>query len=148
MENDYEYSQNAIQNVNRLIKSLKNRIATTESTTDKYENIVYVDCDIFSTDVLVSALAESLSLFNLTPLYSEFNFDDSSFIDEQGPLLVEGALIILKGTKSLIETGKKEFKIEEDGINFVLPTFSELTSTQWISEIDKHSQKIKEIKSQ
>lgn len=146
MEN--EYSQDAIKNINRLLKPLKKKLSSNKSITDKQENIVYIDGDIFSIETLVSALASSLTLFNECPLFSRFSFDETGFIDEHGPLLIEGAFVILLGTRSLIEAGKKEFVTKDDGISFSVPTISELLTTSYSVEIQNYCEKVKRTKSQ
>src|SRR5690606_10474703 len=66
------YSQNAICNINGLLKALKRRLKSSgvRPSCDANGNIIYETCDIFSTDELVTFLADSLSMFNEVPHFT------------------------------------------------------------------------------
>ena len=107
--------------------------------------MVYIDCDIFSVDVLVTFIADSLTLFNEIPHFTEFTFDDVEFVKMFQNVLMQGALLMALSSKALIERGR-EFTISDNGINFTPPTVSEMLSTQGSAELTNHTEKVKQIK--
>jgi hypothetical protein len=143
----FDYSQAAIKNINKLLKSLKARLnsAGKAKSTDSYGNVVYVDCDIFSIDMLVTFLATALWDFNQVPFFTFFQFDDDNFVDQFGEILVEGATLYSLASKALIERGR-EFQITDNGLSFNPPTVSELMNTQYNTLLSHYWEKLKYIK--
>jgi hypothetical protein len=143
----FNYSQNAIYNINKLLKLLKARLNNDgkAKSTDQFGNTIYVDCSIFSVDMLVTFLAGALSDFNMTPYFTRFRFDDTQFIDQFLEILVEGATLTALASQALIERGR-EFAITDQGISFVPPTVSELLNTQWTTQLTNYWEKLKMIK--
>lgn len=143
----FQYSQNAIKNINKLIKSLKARLNSSgkAKSVDSYGNTIYVDCDIFSIDTLTTFLATALWQFNQTPFFTFFQFDDANFIEQFGEILVEGATLYALASHALIERGR-EYTITDNGINFNLPTISDLMNTQYSSLLSVYMDQLKYIK--
>lgn len=143
----FQYSQAAIKNINKLIKSLKSRLnsAGKAKAADGYGNTIYVDCDIFSIDMLVSFLATALWDFNQVPYFTFFQFDDDNFVEQFGEILVEGATLYSLASKALIERGR-EFQITDNGLSFNPPTVSEMMNTQYSSLLAHYWEKLKLIK--
>jgi hypothetical protein len=143
----FNYSQDAIRNINKLLKSLKARLnsAGKAKATDVYGNVVYVDCDIFTIDMLVTFLGTALWDFNQVPFFTFFQFDDSNFVEQFGEILVEGATLYALASKALIERGR-EFQITDNGLNFNPPTVSEIMMTQYSSLLTHYWDKLKMIK--
>lgn len=143
----FDYSQIAIFNINKCLKALRARLNSSGKvlTKDVYNNPIYVDCDIYSVDMLVTFLADSLTLFNEIPHFTLFTFDDSEIIKQFQNVIVQGATIMALSSKALIERGR-EFTISDNGLNFTPPTMSEMLSTQWQKEMDNHFEKVKIIK--
>lgn len=143
----FDYSQNAIANISKLLKALQARLNSSGKSlaTDKYGNKIYVDCDIYSVDMLVTFIAISLEEFNQIPHFTEFTFDDDEFIKLFFAILVQGASIQALASKALIERGR-EFVISDNGINFTPPTISELMTTYWQAEMTNYTEKVKQIK--
>jgi len=143
----FQYSQAAIKNINKLLKSLKARLNSSgkAKATDKYGNVVYVDCDIFSIDMLVTFLATALWDFNQVPFFTFFQFDDDNFVEQFGEILVEGATLYSLASKSLIERGR-EFQVTDNGLNFNPPTVSDLMNTQYSALLSHYWEKLKMIK--
>ena len=114
----FDYSQCATININKLIKSLKARLnsAGKAKSTDGYGNTIYVDCDIFSIDMLVTFIATALWDFNQVPYFTFFKFDDDDFVDQFGEVIVEGATLYSLASKALIERGR-EFQLTDNGLN-------------------------------
>ena len=143
----FRYSQCAIQNINKLMKSLRARLnsAGKAKSVDGYGNTTYVDCDIFSVDMLTTFIATALWDFNQVPYFTFFTFEEDQFVDQFGEVLVEGATLYSLASKALIERGR-EFQITDNGLNFNPPTVSELMQTQYSTLLSNYWEKIKYIK--
>lgn len=143
----FNYSQAAIKNINKLLKALKMRLHSSgkAKSADKYGNVIYVDCDIFSIDMLVTFLATALWDFNQVPFFTFFQFDDDNFVEQFGEILVEGATLYALASKALIERGR-EFTITDNGLNFNPPTVSDLMNTQYSTLLSHYWEKLKMIK--
>lgn len=143
----FQYSQEATTNINKLVKSLRARLNSSgkAKSADAYGNVVYVDCDIFSYDMLVTFLATALWEFNQTPYFTFFEFDDNNFVEQFGEILVEGATLYALASKALIERGR-EFQFTDNGLNFNPPTVSELMMTQFNALLTLHKEKLVYIK--
>lgn len=143
----FNYSQAAIKNINKLLKSLKARLNSSgkAKSKDAYGNVTYVDCDIFSVDMLTTFLATALWDFNQVPYFTFFTFDDDNFVEQFGEILVECATLYALASKALIERGR-EFTISDNGINFNPPTVSELMNTQYSTLLSQYYDKLKYIK--
>lgn len=143
----FNYSQAAVKNINKLLKSLRARLNSQgkAKATDGYGNTIYVDCDIFSIDMLVTFLATALWDFNQVPFFTFFQFDDDYFVEQFGEILVEGATLYALASKALIERGR-EFTLSDNGINFTPPTVSDLMNTQYSTLLSHYWEKLKMIK--
>lgn len=143
----FQYSQAAIHNINKLLRSLKARLNSSgkSKATDKYGNVIYVDCDIFSVDMLVTFLATALWDFNQVPYFTFFTFEMDDFIEQFGEILVEGATLYALASKALIIRGQ-EFSITDNGINFNPPSVSELMQTQYSTLLTHYYDKLRYIK--
>jgi len=102
----YCYSQNAIRNIDLLIKLMRARLksAGKHRTTDKFGNVIYTECDIYNIDELVSFLIMSLSAFNQTPHFTFFTFEDTEIINPFAAILVQGAVLPALSGQALIES--------------------------------------------
>jgi len=127
----FTYSQTAITNINKLLKMLKARLNSSGKveTKDQNGNKIYVDCDIFSIDMLVTFLSMALSHFNSIPFFTFFTFDDSGFVAQFGQNIVDGATVYALASHALIARGL-EVNISDQGINFTPPSVSELLNSQ------------------
>lgn len=143
----FHYSQCAIININKLIKSLKSRLNSSgkAKSSDSYGNTTYVDCDIFSVDTLTTFIATALWDFNQVPYFTFFTFDEDGFVDQFGEVLVEGATLYALASIALIERGR-EFQLTDNGLNFNPPTVSELQQTQYSTLLTHYWDKLKYIK--
>jgi len=143
----FNYSQEATININYLLKALRARLKSSGKvrSKDQYGNQVFIDCDIYSTDQLVTFLADSLTLFNEIPHFTNFTFDDTDIIRQFLNIIVQGATLLALSSQALIERGR-EFQITDNGVNFNPPTVSELLNTQFSTELTNHMEKLKMIK--
>jgi hypothetical protein len=143
----FHYSQTAIRNINKLMKSLRSRLNSSgkAKSTDTYGNVIYVDCDIFSVDMLTSFIANAITDFNQVPYFTFFTFEDTIFLDIWHDIIVEGATLMALASQALIERGR-EFQITDNGVNFNPPTISELLNTQYTTLLSNYYDKLKYIK--
>ena len=143
----FRYSQCALININKLMKSLKARLnsAGKAKAADSFGNTIYVDCDIFSVDTLTTFIATALWDFNQVPYFTFFTFDEDIVVDQFGEILVEGATLYALASIALIERGR-EFQITDNGLNFNPPTVSELLQTQYSTLLSHYWEKLKYIK--
>lgn len=141
------FSQNAICNINLLLKSLRARLDSQGKSRfqDEFGNDVFVDCDIFSVEQLVSFLAISLSMFNEIPHFTFFTFEDTDIIAQFHEMFVQGGAMYALSSKALLERGR-EFQLTDNGVNFNPPTVSELMQTEWSAMLSQYFEKIKFIK--
>jgi len=146
-EVSFNYSQPAIKNINKLIKALKARLNSSgkSKSKDAYGNVVYVDCDIFSVDMLVTFIGIALWDFNQVPYFTAFSLDDDNFINQFGEILVEGATLYALASIALVERGR-EFTLSDNGLSFTPPTESELLNTQYSTLLTHYWDKLKYIK--
>lgn len=143
----FEYSQKAIHNINKLLKGLRARLnsAGKSKGKDANGNVIYVDCDIISIDMLVTFLATSLANFNEIPFFTFFQFDDDDFVAQFYEVLIEGATLYALSSMSLLERGL-EFSITDNSLSFQPPTVSELLNSQWSTTLNSYNEKVKYIK--
>jgi hypothetical protein len=143
----FNYSQIAIININKLLKTLKARLNSSGKTksTDGYGNVIYVDCDIFSMDMLVTFLANALTDFNQVPFFTFFTFEDTDILNQFHDIIVEGATLMALASQALIERGR-EFVVTDNGVSFTPPTVSELLNTQYTTLLSNYYDKLRYIK--
>jgi hypothetical protein len=143
----FQYDQASIYNINKLLKMVKARLNSSgkAKSTDPYGNVIFVDCDIYSIDMLVSFLAMSLNKFNTTPYFTNFVWQDATFFAQFGEVIAEGAVVFALASQALIERGR-EFQLNDNGISFTPPTVSELLNTQFSTEIAHMWEQVKMIK--
>lgn len=141
------FSQQAYDNINKLLKLLKTRLNSTGKikSIDSFGNEIYVDCDIFCTDQLTDYLILSLSWFNQTPVFTSFSFEDTVFVEIFSEIIVTGAVIQALAAKSLIEKGR-EFAVTDDGLTLNPPNVADLMHTQFALLLDYHVLRLREIK--
>lgn len=143
----FDYSQAAIFNINKCLKMMKARLNSSGKSKkiDQNGNVVYVDCDIFSIDMLVTFIAMSLNKFNTTPYFTSFTFNDSAFFAQFAEVIAEQASVMALASQALIERGR-EFQLTDNGINFNPPSVSELLNTQFNTELAHCWEQVKFIK--
>ena len=143
----YNFSQEAIQNINIIMKGVRTRLSSSglAKTTDAFGNVTYQNCDIFSVDQLTVFIVGALSAFNQIPTFTAFTFESSEIIKIFWEVLVQHAVIYALGSKALLERGR-EFNITDNGVSFVPPSMSELLNTQFSAELGNWTEKVKLIK--
>lgn len=147
----YNFSQVAIYNINGLLKVLKSRLRSNgrvpRPDPNNSNNIVYVDCSIFSTSLLVDLLVMSLSNFNLVPHFTSFTWEsDPSFFLIFGELVIEGAYIYALAGQALLEAGRN-YSISDAGLVFTPPTVGDMLNSQYGTTLTAYNEKLKYTKS-
>ncbi len=148
-EPDIRLSQEAIKNLNRLIKLLRLRLQSSgrHQIKNEYGGIEYENCEIFSVDELYAFLCSSLAEFNLYPHPTGFTWEDPFVVDDFADILVEGAYIMALGSKALIEKGR-EYNITDNGISFQPAAVADFLNSQMNSLLGPYREKLKTIKAQ
>lgn len=143
----FNFSQEAIANINQCLELLRARLNSSgwKTTKDVNGNKIYVSCDIFSTETLVTMLISGLSIFNSVPTFTNFKFHDTEFFEIFIEPVVEGAVIIALASKALIEKGR-EFSITDNGLSFNPATVADVLQSQYSTELTAHRELIKQIK--
>lgn len=143
----FNFSQNAICNINNLLKSLRARLKNNGKSRklDQYGNVVYKDCHVFNEDELVSFLCQSLSEFNGIPVFTFFTFDDTHIIQLFHDVLVQGATYLALGAQAIIERGR-EFTIQDNGVGINPPSVADILNGQYQTELANWFEKVKYIK--
>lgn len=144
----YDYSQNAICNINKLLKLLRSRLNSRGKSRvkDAFGNEELVDCDIFTVEALIAFLITGIEEFNAIPFYTQFTFEDTEFLKIWGSLIVQRALYEALASKQLIERGR-EFDLSDNGMSFKPPGVSEVLGSQYAAEMSNWLDKVKIIKS-
>lgn len=143
----FNYSQTSIRNINKLLKTLKARLNNNgkAKSTDAFGNVIYVDCNVFSDEMLITFIANAITDFNQIPYFTFFTFDDTGIIDQFHDVLVESATLYALASQALIERGR-EYQITDNGVNFNPPSMAEMLNTQYTTVLTQHFEKIKYIK--
>lgn len=143
----FNYSQTAIRNINKILKSLRARLNNDgkATSTDAFGNTIYVDCSVFSIEMLTTFVATALTDFNQVPYFTFFTFEDSPFVKQFLDILVEGATLSALASQALIERGR-EYAISDNGVTFTPPTVSEMLNTQYNTLLTAYFQKLTMIK--
>lgn len=143
----FDYSQEAIHNINKLLKTLRARLRSRGQVKvkDSSGNDIWVDCDIFSVETLVSLLGNSLSFFNQVPHLTFFTFEETYFVDQFHEILVEGALMNALQGQALLEVGAQQ-QISDSSVSFNPPNLGEMINGQYSSIFGQYFEKIKFIK--
>jgi hypothetical protein len=141
------FSPSAQKNVDTLVFLLQHRLQSKGKAkgADQSGNIIYIDCDIYSKEMLEAFIALSISDFNQVPYFSFFTLEDDKFVECFTEVLVEGAVLYALSSQALIERGR-EFMIGDHGISFTPPSISEMLNTQFSTLLSHHWEKLKTIK--
>lgn len=134
-------------NKETCLKSLKAVLQSTDKakSIDNHGNVVYLDVDVYSDEMLNTFLDMSLSDFNQTPYFTFYSYQDEKFVKIFMASLVKGAVLYALSSQALLERGR-EFTIVNGGINFDPPNLSEFLMTQYRILLEHHFQELKNIK--
>ncbi len=143
----FNYSQNAIFNINKLMKALRARLNSRglAKTKDEFGNTTYEDCDIFSVEQLTVFIAEALAGINYVPHFTFFTLEDTEIIDFLFDLIVQYAYFLAIESKVLLERGR-ELSINDNGVTFQPPGISDMMNSIMQLEINNWWDRVKLVK--
>ncbi len=147
-ETPFNYSQNAIMNINKLMKGLRARLNSRGKSKqkDEFGNVQYVDCDIFSVEQLTVFIATALTAFNEIPHITFYTFEDTDIINLFYDVILDYAVILAIESKLAIERGR-ELTIQDSGVSFSPPGVSDILNSLMGLRLSHWFEKIKLIKS-
>jgi len=137
-----------MSNLEKLKGYLRDRLSSRckKQSIDANQNVVYIDSDIYSDETLENFLALSLSDFNQIPRFTNYTFDQDSFVERFAAILVEGATLYALASQALLERGR-EFTYENGGVMLQPPNVAEMLNTQYSLVLNIYWEKLKMIKS-
>lgn len=142
-----EYSQQAMANINILLKLLKQRLRSEgRHPVIINGNTEYQNCDIFDTEILIGYLSLALSDFNSTPHFTAFTWEDQTIVDFRD-VIVLGAYIQALLGMAFIEKGR-EFSITDSGVSFTPPGVGDLLNSQATTLMTTYRSTLQTIKAQ
>jgi hypothetical protein len=146
-EPGFNFSQNAIKNINRLIYILRQRLNSQGKAMikDDLGNEQLIDCDIYTIPQLVTFIIAAMSAFNMIPHFTNFSLEDVEFLDIFGEIIIRHALVYALASKALIERGR-EFAITDNGVSFQPPGVSDILTTQYSTEYSNWKEDVRLIK--
>ena len=154
-EIDPELSVSGIKNVLSLMKLLRARLGSDgvrrkrdsfgRYIQDAHGEYVLEPCNVFATDELYTFLKASLSEFNAYPHFTNYNFEDLTFVNTFSNILTEGAFILALAKQALLERGR-EFMITDDGLSYQPPTVAEFIKGEMETFMNKYYERLKVIK--
>jgi hypothetical protein len=134
-----EFTQSEIKNINKLLKTLSDRLRSTAYKPDGTR------CDTFATDMLVRFICASLSEFNATPTITGYTFNDQLVVTLFGEVITQGAMLIAWAGQSVIESGN-EWTMNDNGVQVNPPPISATITTMYNAQLSDYRAKLKEIK--
>ena len=148
-------SSAAIQNVLMLMKLLRARLGSDgvrrkrdqfgRYVLDAKGNFVFEPCNVFTTEELYTFLKASLAEFNSIPHFTNFTFDDPSFVNMFQHELTEGAFILAMALQGLREKGR-EFQMTDDGLSYQPPQLADYIKSYLSDFMASYRERIKFIK--
>jgi hypothetical protein len=151
----FDFSDEEIYGINILLKFLKARLRSVGKKPqrdefgkfiyDGYGELITEDCDVFTNDVLVALLMQSLSEFNSTPFFTNYSFSDPLIQTLFTQVIVEGAYVFALSSQSLVEKGR-DFTISDGGISYQPPQLGDFLSTHYSNWLTSYRERVKFIK--
>lgn len=150
-----DFSEQEIYGINLLLKFLKSRLRSTGRKplrdefgafiTDGYGEVITEDCDVFSNEILIAFLCQSLSEFNSMPFFTAYTFADPIIHSLFSQIIVEGAYIFALASQSLLEKGR-DFTISDGGLNYQPPQLGDFIQTHYGTWLTSYRERLKFIK--
>lgn len=154
-EVSFDFSEEELNGINILLKYLKARLRSDgkKPKRDQYgafvrdENgeIVYVECNVFSDELLVCFLCQALSEFNMIPFFTTFSFADRIIYTTFSQIIVEAAMVFALASQALVEKGR-DFTISDGGVSYQPPALGDFLSSQYNNFLSNYRERVKFIK--
>ncbi len=151
----FDWSDAEILGINTLLKSLKARLRSTGLKPvrdsfgaiefDAYGEMVMVECDLFSDEILIIYLQEALSEFNMVPFFTSYNFADPIVYQLFASAIVEIAYIYAIASQSLLERGR-DFTISDSGTSYIPPQLGDFLASHYSVWLTSSRERLKFIK--
>jgi hypothetical protein len=151
----FDFSEEELKGINILLKYLKARLRSDgrKPKRDEYgafvrdENgeIVYVECNVFSDELLVCFLCQALSEFNMIPFFTTFSFADLIIYTTFSQIIVEAAMVFAMASQALVEKGR-DFTISDGGVSYQPPALGDFLSSQYNNFLSNYRERVKFIK--
>jgi len=151
----FDFSEEELAGINILLKYLKARLRSDgkKPKRDEYgafvrdENgeIVYVECNVFSDELLVCFLCQALSEFNMIPFFTTFSFADRIIFTTFSQIIVEAAMVFAMASQALVEKGR-DFTISDGGVSYQPPALGDFLASQYNNFLSNYRERVKFIK--
>ena len=152
---DFDFSDEELEGVNILLKYLKCRLRSEGQKptrdefgafiTDGYGELVMEDCPVFTDEILVCFLCQSLSEFNMVPFFTAYGFSETVIKTLFSSAIVEGALVVALASQALVEKGR-DFQITDGGISYQPPQLGDFLQQHYQNWMTAYRERLKFIK--
>ena len=130
-------------NIDYLISLLKERL--NDNYYIKTADNGFVKSQVFTDKQFRTFLYQSLSSFNQTPTFTNYNFTDCTFVRIFADILVQGALVQCLGFQAVRERAH-EFTTVNNGVMNSCPDVSTMLFDQYAIESNSYYNKLSDIK--
>ncbi len=151
----FDFSQQELEGINVLLKYLKARLRSDGKKPkrdkfgafvyDSYGELVTEDCNVFTDEILVCFLCQSLSEFNSTPFFTSYLFSDQIIYKTFANIIVEGAYVVALASQALVEKGR-DFTISDGGISYQPPALGDFLQSHYQNWLTTYRDRLKFIK--
>lgn len=151
----FNFSDEELYGINVLLKFLKQRLRSVGKkpvrdingafVTDGYGEVVTEDCNVFSDDVMIAYLCQSLSEFNSTPFFTAYTFADPVIYTLFYQVIVEGAYVYAIASQSILEKGR-DFTVTNGSANYQSPQLGDFLQSHYGTWLTSYRERIKFIK--
>lgn len=151
----FDFSDEELVGINILLKYLKARLRSDgkKPKRDEYGaferdangEIIYVECNVFSDELLVCFLCQALSEFNMIPFFTTFSFADRIIYTTFSQIIVEAAMVFAMASQALVEKGR-DFTISDGGVSYQPPALGDFLSSQYNNFLSNYRERVKFIK--
>ena len=154
-EVSFDFSEEELNGINILLKYLKARLRSDGKkpkrdqfgafVRDENGEIVYIECNVFSDELLVCFLCQALSEFNMIPFFTTFSFADRIIYTTFSQIVVEAAMVFALASQALVEKGR-DFTISDGGVSYQPPALGDFLASQYNNFLSNYRERVKFIK--
>ena len=154
-EVEFDFSKEEINGINVLLKYLKARLRSDGKKPQRDEfgafirdaqgELTYKTCNVFSDEILVCFLCQSLSEFNMIPFFTTFSFADRIIYTTFSQIIVEAAMVFALASQALVEKGR-DFTISDGGVSYQPPALGDFLASQYNNFLSNYRERVKFIK--
>mgnify|MGYP001361237715 CR=1 FL=1 len=154
-EVSFDFSEEELNGINILLKYLKARLRSDGKkpkrdqfgafVRDENGEIIYIECNVFSDELLVCFLCQALSEFNMIPFFTTFSFADRIIYTTFSQIVVEAAMVFALASQALVEKGR-DFTISDGGVSYQPPALGDFLASQYNNFLSNYRERVKFIK--